>query len=63
MLSNIDRLTEIGNDKKCWEQCELNVAYHFELKKWMIKRTLVALDLLKEETSGTRRKTKENKKT
>ena len=45
----IDAVVKIGNAKKVKEFCEPNIFEHMELKSWMVKRTLKALELLENE--------------
>ena len=45
----IKALVTIGNHKKVMEISEPNVMQPLELQGWMIKRTLVALELLEDE--------------
>ena len=45
----IDALITIGNAKKVKEFCEPNIMESMELKSWMVKRTLRALELLEDE--------------
>ena len=45
----IDALVTIGNAKKVKDFCEPNIFEHMELKGWMVKRTLTALELLEDE--------------
>ena len=42
----LEALIKLGNSDEVVRLCEPNLAYHFELKAWMIKRTLTALELM-----------------
>ena len=45
----IDALVTIGNAKKVKDFCEPNIMESMELKSWMVRRTLKALELLENE--------------
>jgi hypothetical protein len=44
-----EQLAKIGNTKQVKEQGEPNVLYHGELNTGLVKRTLIALNLLRDE--------------
>jgi len=47
----VEALAIIGNTKKVVERCEPNIFCPQELKAWMVKRTLRALELFEDEFS------------
>ncbi len=56
----IELLVDIGNDPQIKELCKPNIVEQFELKGWMVKRSLVAYvvfqKVLKEYKKDERRK-------
>jgi len=47
----INSLVKIGNHKRVIQECEPNIAFPGTLSNWMVKRTLVALNLYREALS------------
>ena len=45
----IDALVTIGNSKKVIEICDPNTMQALELKAWMVKRSIKALELFEDE--------------
>ncbi len=46
-MDKVETLVKIGNDPTVMKAVEPNVAFHQTLQKWMVVRTLKALELLK----------------
>ncbi len=45
----INAIVTIGNHKRVIELCESNMVYHENIRPWMVKRILVALELMDEQ--------------
>ncbi len=45
----IESIVKIGNSPNIIKNCEPNIAFPMQLKPWMIKRTLVSLQLFRKE--------------
>ena len=45
----LESLVEIGNHKRVKKICEPQVMEQLKLEKWMVKRTLVSLELFEKE--------------
>jgi len=52
LLKLSEKLAKIGNREEVKEACEPNICYRMELKPWMVKRVIIAMDLYLEETDN-----------
>ncbi len=51
----IEALAKIGNHEKVMKLCEPDIMEPLELKKWMVRRTIKALELLRNEFMANKR--------
>lgn len=60
MIDNsvIEALIKIGNHKRVVKICEPNIMEPMELKEWMVRRTLVAMELFENEWKKSKKKEK-----
>ena len=56
----IEALVKVGNHNRVIKECEPNIFCPQELKSWMVRRTLYALELLENEIQRTEQSNNRN---